>query len=53
MDWSTELWIACHDDDEQNSRLATHLWEDNGLDVAENYLSYLMSYLGKRHIQYP
>lgn len=46
FDWSPELWIAVHDEDEQNSRLARHVWEDNGLDVPENYITELLGYLG-------
>ncbi|KAG1774599.1 armadillo-type protein [Suillus placidus] len=45
LDWSPQLWIACHDDDEQNARLANHVWEDNGLDVPEEFLDKLMNYL--------
>ncbi|EIW69657.1 hypothetical protein TREMEDRAFT_73934 [Tremella mesenterica DSM 1558] len=45
MDYSQELWIAVHDADDQNSSLARHLWEDNGLDVPETYLSSLLTYL--------
>ncbi|KAG1731829.1 armadillo-type protein [Suillus paluster] len=45
LDWSPQLWIACHDDDEQNARLANHVWEDNGLDVPEDFLDKLMNYL--------
>ncbi|KAK0212097.1 armadillo-type protein [Desarmillaria ectypa] len=48
-DWSPELWIACHDDDEQNSFLAKHAWEDNGLDVPESFLSALLPYLNHDH----
>lgn len=48
MDWSAELWVACHDDDEQNARLAHHLWEDNGLDVSETFLDDLLPFLGLR-----
>ena len=48
MDWSAELWVACHDDDEQNARLAHHLWEDNGLDVPETFLIDLLPFLGLR-----
>ena len=48
MDWSAELWVACHDDDEQNARLARHLWEDNGLDVPETFLDDLLPFLGLR-----
>lgn len=46
FDWSSELWIASHDDDEQNARLAEHVWEDNGLDVPESYLEHLLPFLG-------
>ncbi|TBU31959.1 ARM repeat-containing protein [Dichomitus squalens] len=44
-DWSPELWISCHDEDEQNARLANQLWEDNGLDVPETFLQDLLPYL--------
>ncbi|KAI5995298.1 armadillo-type protein [Pisolithus orientalis] len=46
FDWSPELWIACHDEDEQNARLANHVWEDNGLDVPEDFLGQLLPFLG-------
>lgn len=46
MEWSPELLIASHDEDEQNSRLAQHLWEDNGLDIPEAFLGALTPYLG-------
>ncbi|KAG6873014.1 hypothetical protein C0995_003975 [Termitomyces sp. Mi166 len=46
LDWSPELLLACHDEDEQNARLARHLWEDNGLDVPEQFLETLIDYLG-------
>ncbi|KAI0657693.1 ARM repeat-containing protein [Cubamyces menziesii] len=44
LDWSPELWIACHDEDEQNARLANHIWDDNGLDVPESFLSDLLPF---------
>ncbi|KAG5642517.1 hypothetical protein DXG03_002618 [Asterophora parasitica] len=46
LDWSPEILIAGHDEDEQNARLARHLWEDNGLDVPEQFLDTLLSFLG-------
>ncbi|KAL0955554.1 hypothetical protein HGRIS_001793 [Hohenbuehelia grisea] len=46
LDWSPELLIACHDDDEQNARLARHLWEDNGLDIPETFLMRILPFLG-------
>ena len=48
LDWSVELWLACHDEDEQNARLATQLWEENGFDVPEKFCSELMALLGMR-----
>ncbi|KAH9856756.1 ARM repeat-containing protein [Lenzites betulinus] len=45
LDWSPELWIASHDEDENNARLADHVWEDNGLDVPESFLNDLLPYL--------
>ena len=50
MDWSPELWVACHDDDDQNARLARHLWEDNGLDVSETFIDDLLTFLGLRFL---
>ena len=47
MDWCPELWIAMYDADQQNSRMARHIWEDNGLDVPEIFFSDLRPYLGK------
>ncbi len=46
LDYSEELWIAVHDEDEQNANLASHVWEDNGLDIPESYLGSLLQYLG-------
>ncbi|PFH47401.1 hypothetical protein AMATHDRAFT_152123 [Amanita thiersii Skay4041] len=46
LDWSPAIWLAYHDEDEQNARLAQHLWEDNGLDVPEVFIDQLLTYLG-------
>ncbi|KAJ7623265.1 armadillo-type protein [Roridomyces roridus] len=46
LDWSPELWVACHDDDEQNGRLARHVWDDNGLDVPEAFPDQMLPFLG-------
>ncbi|KAL7422316.1 translational activator of GCN4 [Cryptotrichosporon argae] len=45
LNYSPELFIATHDADEQNAKLAEHVWEDNGLDVPEVYLETLPGYL--------
>ncbi|EIW80197.1 ARM repeat-containing protein [Coniophora puteana RWD-64-598 SS2] len=44
-----QLWIACHDEDDQNARLANHVWDDNGLDVPEAFLDQLLPYLDHDH----
>ncbi|CAG8500654.1 3053_t:CDS:10 [Acaulospora colombiana] len=35
--FSRELWISCHDDDENNEKLALALWEDNEMEVLPSY----------------
>ncbi|ESK85788.1 translational activator [Moniliophthora roreri MCA 2997] len=45
FEWSPELWVACHDEDEQNARLARHIWDDNGLDVPQGFLDLLLQFL--------
>jgi hypothetical protein len=37
IDFSRELWVACHDEDENNAKLASVLWKDNGMDVEPCY----------------
>ena len=49
LDYSTELWLLCHDaDDERNKALAIELWQDNGLDVPDGFLPTLLDVLGHR-----
>ncbi|KAI0035599.1 ARM repeat-containing protein [Vararia minispora EC-137] len=50
LEWSPELLVACHDSDEQNARLARHLWDDNGLDVPESYIFTLLTYLEHENV---
>ncbi|KAI8374572.1 armadillo-type protein [Radiomyces spectabilis] len=42
IDYSPELWLACHDD--QNADLANTLWNDNAMDVEEDYRDVLLDY---------
>ncbi|KAL5483042.1 GCN1 [Sanghuangporus weigelae] len=49
LDWSPELWIACHDADQQNARVARHVWEDNGLDIPESFFNDLCTFLVHEH----
>ncbi|KAH9944598.1 armadillo-type protein [Amylocystis lapponica] len=49
IEWSAELWIACHDNDEQNARLARRIWDDNGMDVPENFIRDMANFLDHEH----
>lgn len=44
IDYSPELWLACHDDNAQNAEIANRLWEENALDVEESYKDQLLTY---------
>ncbi|CAO3631190.1 unnamed protein product [Mucor hiemalis] len=45
IDYSPELWVACHDDNDTNADLAKALWEDNAMDVEENFRDQLLNYI--------
>ncbi|KAH0826065.1 armadillo-type protein [Lanmaoa asiatica] len=50
LDWSPQLWVACHDEDKQNARLAGHVWEDNGLDVFEGFREDMLAFFGHEKV---
>ncbi|KAG1762385.1 armadillo-type protein [Suillus occidentalis] len=41
LDWSPQLWVACHDDDEQNARLSNHTFLDKLLNYLEHDNAYV------------
>ena len=47
LDFSEEIWLACHDNDEENSELALTIWSENALEAegkdAFKILPYLQS----------
>ncbi|GAA99124.1 uncharacterized protein L969DRAFT_87172 [Mixia osmundae IAM 14324] len=45
FDYSNELWLACQDEVERTRKLATELWEENGLDVSETAWADLKPFL--------
>ena len=49
IDFCVPLWLACHDDDEENGRLALKAWEENGLDVPTAYRNELLAMLEHKH----
>ena len=45
FDFSEEIWLACHDDVQENSELARTIWEDNELELEEDSIAPTVSYL--------
>lgn len=45
LEFPVELGLACHDEDEENARLAEKAWEENGLDVPESFADPLIALL--------
>ncbi|KAN0062681.1 translational activator of GCN4 [Thecaphora frezii] len=45
FEFPAELWLACHDDDENNARLAEKAWEENALDVPADFAATLVPLL--------
>ncbi|KAF9966603.1 translational activator of GCN4, partial [Actinomortierella ambigua] len=42
INFSSELWVACYDGDENNAKMAFELWEDNGMEVEPTYADDLL-----------
>lgn len=53
-DFSTfaEIWLAKEDEDERNSKLAEVLWVENGLDLPEDFVGLLLTFLGRFDFEY-
>ena len=49
LDFSKEVWLACHDEDEEIAETALAVWEDNGLDTEENLVFEMPQYLRSPH----
>ena len=49
LDHSREVWIACHDEDEENAELAVAIWEENRLGVEEALVFQMLDYLRSTH----
>ncbi|CAO3663041.1 unnamed protein product [Rhizopus stolonifer] len=45
IDYSPELWVACHDENDTNAELASLQWEQNAMEVDQNYLEQLLTYI--------
>ncbi len=45
LDFSEEIWLACHDDVEENIELARAIWDENGLEPEEDSALKTLTYL--------
>ncbi|ORY56414.1 armadillo-type protein [Pseudomassariella vexata] len=45
LDFSDEIWIACHDDVEQNVDLGMEIWEESGFQISKNVPFRMLPYL--------
>ncbi|CAD6505328.1 BgTH12-00819 [Blumeria graminis f. sp. triticale] len=51
FEFSDEIWLACHDDKEENARLGREIWDENGFELTEILPSKMLPYLGEKDIQ--
>ncbi|KAL7269761.1 translational activator of GCN4 [Rhizina undulata] len=51
LDFSNELWLACHDEVDENVELARAIWEENVLEVQEDSAKKMIHYLESRDKQ--
>ena len=45
LDFSAEMWLAVHDEDEENRMLGRNIWQDNALDIEPKDVERLLPYL--------
>ncbi|KAF2652310.1 translational activator [Lophiostoma macrostomum CBS 122681] len=43
--FSEEIWLACHDDDEENVEMARTIWDDNDLELKADSAALITPYL--------
>ncbi|KAI1178029.1 armadillo-type protein [Nemania sp. FL0916] len=51
IDFSEELWIACHDDIEENRELGQEIWEESSFEVSEAVSIKLLPYIERKDSQ--
>lgn len=51
LSYSNEIWLACHDDEEENRELGREIWEESGFAVNAQVPMKLVSYLVSKDSQ--
>ena len=45
LDYSKQIWLACHDTEAENADLGNEIWTENALDVQEELVDEIVPYL--------
>ncbi|CAK7263041.1 translational activator of GCN4 [Sporothrix epigloea] len=48
---SEEIWLACHDDVEENAEVGREIWEESEFKVSEDLPARILPYLQKKDVQ--
>ncbi|KAK3332721.1 armadillo-type protein [Cercophora scortea] len=48
---SEEVWLACHDDDEENDHLGMEIWEESDFQVTKDFPAMILPYLESKDVQ--
>ncbi|KAM3537214.1 hypothetical protein ARSEF1564_009864 [Beauveria bassiana] len=51
LQYSTEIWLACHDDLEENRELGREIWEESGFSIQESLIATLVPFLESKDAQ--
>ncbi|KAM3451432.1 hypothetical protein NHJ6243_009596 [Beauveria neobassiana] len=51
LQYSAEIWLACHDDLEENRELGREIWEESGFSIQESLIATLVPFLESKDAQ--
>ncbi|OAA38017.1 Armadillo-like helical [Beauveria brongniartii RCEF 3172] len=51
LQYSAEIWLACHDDLEENRELGREIWEESGFSIQESVIATLVPFLESKDAQ--
>ncbi|KAM3449958.1 hypothetical protein MY3296_006486 [Beauveria thailandica] len=51
LQYSAEIWLACHDDLEKNRELGREIWEESGFSIEESVIATLVPFLESKDAQ--
>ncbi|KAF5128258.1 eIF-2-alpha kinase activator GCN1 [Metarhizium anisopliae] len=51
LDYSDEIWLACHDDEQENRELGAEIWEESGFTVDDAVAMRMIPYLDTKDSQ--